>query len=288
MANPNPDPNPILPEVSKVAARLPPFWKSNPRIWFTQTEANFAVAGITNDVTKYHSVIGAIDGSVLVQVGDIFTGPVEKQTYANLKERLITQFAESEETQLKILLQEIALDDKKPSTLLREMRALAGAAVTEELLKSLWIQRLPQQIRVILSINESGLDNMAKQADKIAEVTPQRGIDATESCSSANNNDIRNELADLRSMIEKLSLRENGRETRREQGRSGTRDRSVSRYRSKSYNRQHFRNNNFQQNDNDENICYYHNKWGNKAKKCKPHCHLFKDFARTENSRPDC
>uniref|UniRef100_A0A1I8PZX3 Uncharacterized protein n=1 Tax=Stomoxys calcitrans TaxID=35570 RepID=A0A1I8PZX3_STOCA len=57
----------------------------------------------------------------------------------------------SEEKRLKRLLRETELGDKKPSTILREMICLASGEVSDEFLKSLWMQRLPKQTQAILS-----------------------------------------------------------------------------------------------------------------------------------------
>ena len=44
-----------------VALKLPPFWISQPRVWFQQTEAQFALRKITADETKYFNVVAALD-----------------------------------------------------------------------------------------------------------------------------------------------------------------------------------------------------------------------------------
>ena len=44
-----------------VALKLPPFWISQPRVWFQQAEAQFALRNITADDTKYFYVVAALD-----------------------------------------------------------------------------------------------------------------------------------------------------------------------------------------------------------------------------------
>jgi hypothetical protein len=50
------------------------------------------------------------------------------------------------------------------------MKGLAGSSTSEEVIKSLWLQRLPQQTQAILSISKDPLNNIAKMADKILTV----------------------------------------------------------------------------------------------------------------------
>lgn len=141
-------------ETSKVSIRIPPFWSINPAMWFSQVEAQFAVNGISNDSTRCNTVVGAMDSSVLMHVSDILLEPVQQRSYKLIKERLIQQFADSEQHRLRKLLQDLQLDVKKPTALLREIRTLAGSTVSDELLQSLWTQRLPSQAKAILSAHD--------------------------------------------------------------------------------------------------------------------------------------
>ncbi|CAB0001767.1 unnamed protein product [Nesidiocoris tenuis] len=131
----------------------PPFWKANVPIWFGQVEAQFRMKGINDDGDRFDCVIGAIDSSVLAQVGDLITNPPALNKYDTLKTRLIGCFSDSEEKKLQKLLQETKLGDQRPSHLLREMRELANNRVSEEILKTLWLQRLPANVQGILSID---------------------------------------------------------------------------------------------------------------------------------------
>jgi hypothetical protein len=39
-------------EIARVAVRLSTFWAERPASWFTQAEAQFHLAGISNELTK--------------------------------------------------------------------------------------------------------------------------------------------------------------------------------------------------------------------------------------------
>ncbi|GFX63230.1 uncharacterized protein TNCV_3895551 [Trichonephila clavipes] len=97
--------------------------------------------------------------------------PPATNKYNALKERLIIEFSDSENKQIRKLLSELQLGDDKPSHLLRKMRVLAsGASLNDNFLKTLWLQRLPSEMQSILSVSSETLENLAKLADKIAEV----------------------------------------------------------------------------------------------------------------------
>lgn len=101
-------------------------------------------------------------------MSDIVIDPPVAKKYETLKSRIIEQFADSETKKKKKLL-EIELGDKKPSQLLLEMKNLAGDAVTNEFMKSLFIQRMPNIVRQVLSISTDDLQAIAKMAVKMLE-----------------------------------------------------------------------------------------------------------------------
>lgn len=68
------------------------------------------------------------------------------------------------------LISGLELGDQKPSQLLRKMRELANGMITDEGLRIEWLNQLPTQIRVVLSVNtESSLSMLAAMADKMME-----------------------------------------------------------------------------------------------------------------------
>lgn len=243
--------------IGRVSFKVPPFWRTNPGLWFAQVEAQFATSNIVSDATKYNTVVAAIESSVLAQVSDIILGPKENQTFEQLKARLISAFADSEQQRLRKLLSEVTLDDKKPSQLLREMRELAGKAVPEDLLKTLWTQRLSSQTKAILSANEGTLSVLATLADKIQEVTTNSNVSEVAKSSNTAYDRLERQIAELTKQV--ASLRSN-------RGRTPVRGRFRSRGRSSSRNNQ--------------GQCYYHHKFGDAARKCRQPC----AYKKSENS----
>jgi hypothetical protein len=56
-------------EVTKVAARLPPFWDERPAVWFAQAEAQFSPDGISNERAKCYYIIFLLDHRYAAELG---------------------------------------------------------------------------------------------------------------------------------------------------------------------------------------------------------------------------
>lgn len=244
-------------EIARVSIKIPPFWSAKPQLWFAQVESQFFAGGITKDETKYHTVVAAIESNVLTHVSDIILAPPASNMYKTLKERLIEQFADSEQKRIKKLLQDVELGDMRPSQLLREMRELAGKNMNDEMLKSIWLQRLPANIRSILSISSEGLQQMATLADKIVEVSDFSQIsECSVNVVPPQASSLEMKVAELSRQLSEIrsSLLGNPRE----------RSRSRARRRSKSTRSDHGK----RQSD----LCWYHETYGDAARKCRPPC----------------
>lgn len=239
-------------KISAVSPKLPPFWSANPEIWFAQVEANFTISGISADNTKYCHVLANIDSKLLSSVQDIVKNPPADNKYQALKTRLLKEYSSTETEKLNKLLQTMELGDRKPSQLLREMQNLAGDNFGPNAIETLFIQRLPEYMKHIISATKGDISEKANIADKIAEIS--RPQISSLSNNSSNNSELKNAVEKLTESINKL-LKSDSR------SRSKSRNRSYSRSRSKS-----------KQSSDEEQVCFYHKKFGGEAKKCKPPC----------------
>ena len=61
--------------------RVPPFWKTNPDLWFYQVESLFQTNQVRSDDGKYHLVVGALDAEALQDVADILRNPPSRDKY---------------------------------------------------------------------------------------------------------------------------------------------------------------------------------------------------------------
>ena len=46
--------------VEAYTIKIPPFWPTDPHIWFVQVEAQFAARGITSQHKMYHHIMGSL------------------------------------------------------------------------------------------------------------------------------------------------------------------------------------------------------------------------------------
>lgn len=234
-------------EMARIAFRAPPFWKNSAELWFLQLESNFIVAGISSEITKFHCVVSVLDSEVITYVSDIIRNP-PAGAYSELKSRIINQYADSENTRLKALLQDLQLGDKKPSQLLMQMRDLAKDRVQESVLKALFLQRLPLNMQQILSVSQEGLDSLALIADKISETSTDAMVVGAISDSPNLIKSLEEKISKLTIQVERLSR------GRSEKRLSGSRNRTPSR---RNFN---------------PDFCWYHARFADKAEKCVQPC----------------
>lgn len=242
--------------VARVAFRPPPFWESNPELWFGQLESQFHISGITADVTKFHSVVAALDSNVLSCATDLVRTPPTEKLYETLKKRILSQYVQSDSARLKHLLQDLFLGDKRPSQLLLEMRNLADGKISDVVMKSLWLQRLPVPIQQILSVSSETLDGLAKVADKVNEVSGCTiGISSVSHTENSELKSLKDDIASLRADMKRLTTYSKNRSRSRSRGRTTSRDSSNNR-------------------PETETLCWYHRRFGKKARSCFEPCNF--------------
>lgn len=238
--------NKVEAKVCRVAVKLPTFWADKPAIWFAQVEAQFQIANIVLDATKYNYVVGHLDQKLAGEVEDLITNPPSEGKYEKLKEVLIQRLSISQEKRVRQLLSDEELGDRKPSQFLRHLRSLAGTALSDDnIIRQLWLRRLPQQAQAILAAQaDLNLDKVSELADKIVELAPEPAV-----CSASSTFTLAilaKQLEEVSSQVAALSR----------QQRQPSRDRSVSSGRA----------------SNSAKRCWYHRKWGAKATRCISPC----------------
>ncbi|KYN02010.1 PREDICTED: uncharacterized protein LOC108774630 [Cyphomyrmex costatus] len=210
-----------------------------------------------------------LDQSTLPLVADIVTSPPEKEKYDSIKERLVSVLGETTATSIRRLLATHELEDDKPSIFLQRLRNLAEGQVGDQILKSIFMERLPENICAILAISEvTDLSKLVAQADKVMEVAKPFPGSIQSVCpeNSDNSSKVSAEIAELTKQIAKLTKQVRNRSRSKSRGRRNF----YKRPRSKSQTR-----------DNKE-LCYYHNRFGAEAYKCTQPC-AYEKKAITEN-----
>lgn len=243
----------------RVGVKIPPFWPEEPEVWFAQIEGQFILSNITADNTKFYYVISQLDHQYAAEVKDIIVSPPSSDKYDKLKSELIKRLTTSKERRIKQLLMHEELGDRKPSQFLRHLQSLAGQAVSEDLMRTIWSSCLPANLQAIVAMQKDNpLETIADLVDHVHDIAPPTIAQVTSTVPESAFNTMCRRVEELTSQVETLILKQ------QEESRSRSRDRpNYRRINSRSRSRSTTRNN---------SVCWYHRKFGASAKRCTTPC----------------
>ncbi|XP_045462120.1 uncharacterized protein LOC123672164 [Harmonia axyridis] len=157
-------------QVSRVAFRMPEFVTIYPVLWFAMAEGSFHSARVTQDPTKFGYTVGALPAKYATEVKDIIINPPNDKAYHKLRTELIRRLCATQEEKTRRLLVREEMGDRKPTQFLRYLQGLADSAFPENLMKSLWMNRLSKSVQESLAIvKDSSLQELSVHADHIME-----------------------------------------------------------------------------------------------------------------------
>ncbi|XP_039308631.1 uncharacterized protein LOC120358421 [Solenopsis invicta] len=236
-------------------AKLPPFWKEEPDLWFLQVEAAFGIAGIVRDETKYQYIIAHADPLFLPHITSLLRQPPAENKYETLKQRVLGAFTESEEVKLRKVLQGQQLGESKPTHFLQKIRNLAPVHVSDSIIKSMFLEQMPHQLRQILVANtDQDLDALTALADKLMEFSNPARLVVQQVNQADSDSSTDSSLAAIIRRLDKI-------EARFTKAKRNNRSRSASRPRTSSESKQ-----------KSDKYCFYHHRFGENAQKCSPPC----------------
>ena len=257
MSEPSLEAPPVAPSATAVTVKLPPFWPSDPLVWFAQVDAQFSTRHITSEKTKFDYVVASLAPEYAQEVRDLILKPPETNPYTALKSALVDRTAASEQRRLQQLFNSEELGDRKPTQLLRRMQQLLGdkAGTTDaSFLRELFLQRLSPNVRMVLASSDTtDLEKLAQLADKIVEVATPSISAATRSTSEIDH--LRAEIADLKRIVESLHIPSRPR-CSSSRGRTPRSSRATTPV----------------DDDTSDRLCWYHRRFGDQAQKCQPPC----------------
>ncbi|PNF17578.1 hypothetical protein B7P43_G15176 [Cryptotermes secundus] len=193
-------------EAPRVTVRLPPFWAEQPAVWFAQAEAQFSLANIRDEQTKFYYTISQLDQRYAASVADIITAPPEHNPYATHRAELVGRLSPSKEQRIHQLITVEEMGDRKPSQFLRHLRTLAPD-MPEYILRTIWSSRLPPHIRTIpAGQNDCSLEAAARCADCITETALRPAL---ASVGPSPNAALREEIEDLSRQVAALRAEQN-------------------------------------------------------------------------------
>lgn len=243
---------------------LPPFWPKNPRVWFTQVEAQFHLRRITTQLSRFYHVVASLPPNVADEIDDVLTEPPREDAYDHLKSILLERTTASERSRIQQLLTAQELGDRRPSQLLHQMRQLLGPQATDSqdrILRELFLQKLPQGMRMVLAAaDDMPLDRLATLADRTAEYSAP-SIAAVASHEPHEPQPWQATVAEIKASIAELSCAVAAMKASDERPRRSRRGsphaRSASRRASRSSSRA---------------LCWYHRRYAERATHCHQPC----------------
>lgn len=249
--------------------KIPQFFRADPALWFVQVEASLRSAQISAENTKADIVIAALDFEVVSVIKDlIIQSPRPPDIFELIKKRIIVTFAASEESNLRKLLKGQVITEGKPSLILNRLRALNDGKCDNAIIKSIFLDHLPANMRAILSASDIiDVNKLADMADKIAEssASPDSVIASSTGSSEPSSstlleirNDIKHLSESLKALNSKMQRLEHGCNSRKSRSQSRSdRKRTPSRERKSG------------------KLCFWHTKYPNNPTACKQWCEKY-------------
>lgn len=250
--------------------KIPQFWTYCPQAWFLQIDMQFQLHNIEDDTVKYQYIVTSLSQEAILKILDIVQNPPLTQKYETIKKILCERFSLSDERRLEEIMSDAQLGDRKPSELFRELTIMGGplSFVSRELIFKFWQRKLPRDIQIHLtSSGLSSVDEKVILADKIYQMSSPNiaVVNSTEASPSELIRDLTQLTTTLNENINKLSLNIDA------INRAGNNpDRNNF---SKNFTRS-FQN----RKPNSQYVCWYHQRFGNKALKCEESCKFFNNF----------
>jgi len=152
-----------------ISLKLPKVWPSNIELWFAQVESQFALRNITADETKYHHVVAVLDENCARRAAAVISNPPYVDKYETLKDVLLQRCGLSELARAQQLLHLQGLGDRRPTQLLSDMQALRGKMDLEVLFRALFLEQMPEDVRMTLASSTADIEKLASDADEMVQ-----------------------------------------------------------------------------------------------------------------------
>jgi hypothetical protein len=149
--------------------KLPAFWPSRPRAWFTYIESRFRLRHIADEQVQFDHVLSALPEDMVGQILDLVEAPPEATLYTFLTARILETHQLSDYEKFDMLVKMEPLGGRKPSQLLATMMEFCPAGMEKTLpFHCYFTQRLPPALRTQLGEVEHGDPRaLAARADKL-------------------------------------------------------------------------------------------------------------------------
>ncbi len=150
------------------AVKLPPFWSESPTTWFAVVEAQFEAEGLHDSRRKFFCVVASLPLTVARNAQHIIANPPVRRPYEQLREFLTAAHTLTNYERVQQIQALGPLGGRRPSELLNVMLELCPAGEWEtEFFRANFLQRLPENIRILLLEDQEELRVVAARADRM-------------------------------------------------------------------------------------------------------------------------
>ena len=157
--------------------KLPAFWPSRPRAWFTFIESRFRLRHVHDEQVQFDHVLSALPEDMVGQILDLVEEAPADTPYTFLKARILETHQLSDYEKFDMLVKMEPMGGRKPSQLLAAMMEFCPAGMEKTLpFHYFFTQRLPQALRTQLGEVEHGDPRaLAARADRLWAVHAPSG-----------------------------------------------------------------------------------------------------------------
>ncbi|ROT82927.1 gag-pol polyprotein [Penaeus vannamei] len=177
--------------------------------WFFQVEQEFLLRNITTQ-TKFRLLVTNLPPELLT-VGDLLNDH-RCATYDELKEAILRRAAPNPLTALSSFLSSDAADSRTPTEILHHFQRLltrTGTTLPPDVMRSLFLKRLPADIQQILLVSDAPLEHLALKADAMLAArapTPSKAtVSATTTTSAVTLGSLAAHVATLSEAVQKIT-----------------------------------------------------------------------------------
>ena len=231
--------------VCGATVQLPSFDKIEPMAWFAVAEANFALRKVTDSTTKYYYVLSKLDSSTLRKLSAFLQVPRGEDPYQEIKVTLCGIFEPALEQKLDMLLATTDSGDTPPKEFGLELQRLLGKVSIDDILKMIFLRSIrPSIVTAITGSLNSKFEAVLDAADRAWKASSSSPGVATVTAIAG---------------TPASTSRRGARGGKQRGSRSGGQTRAVQ-------------------------LCHFHLKFGNSAKRCIPACSWYGEQNRPHDT----
>ena len=234
--------------------KIATFYATDVELWFNQIETQFDLHQIHDDDERYSLTCTALSGEVASDVRDVLLQPFRSHKYESLKITLIERRGLTTPERVNKVISGERMGSDIPSRFLRRLQKTAGfgtkAVVGKAVIRQAFIRQMPASIRAHLATqpDSAKLDSSAMLADRVlaSEADVEESKPGIAEIKVDETTKLVGLLEDLSKRLKKLET-VTAAEKKRNQGRGRV-------------------------NNANAPVCYFHQTFGDKARKCKSPC----------------